>query len=342
MIKLINKKSFLSSDLVNVTHVTPRLYKASLLIISLMLSSPASHADLISNLPQIDRPSWLPELPKDANFGFTTNTTKFNELKKRLIEQKDRTALKPLKQLADSGFSQAITLFGYIYDNEPKLVKLNPTIAAHYWAASARMNDPVAMYNLGVLYLYGRGVPQTTDTAFRLFDLASQQTMGKANYMLGKMYEVKKDYQGAIQAYEGCFNYQTIPKCKTRYGILSIKTKAAKDIEINKVMAGLDDASSRGDPEAMYTLARLHAEGLLLSKSMENMVASLEPLRISPDPYWRKVAADMYRAYNPSPDAIKKGRDNYRVSHIGGVVQGLLQSSVDDRRTVLEKGDLFT
>lgn len=57
---------------------------------------------------------------------------------------------------------------------------------------TGKAGDSVAIYNLGILYLNGRGVPRNLQTAEQLFTLAGQQDMYRATYILGQMKEAKK------------------------------------------------------------------------------------------------------------------------------------------------------
>ena len=75
--------------------------------------------------------------------------------------------------------------------------------AAKEWRSLADDGDPVAQYNLGLLYLDGHGVPQSVAEAANWFRRAAEQDYTQAQHNLGAMYGsglgVKRDY---IQAYK--------------------------------------------------------------------------------------------------------------------------------------------
>ncbi len=56
------------------------------------------------------------------------------------------------------------------------------------WLASAREGNPLARFNLGVLYDKGLGVEPDADEAFRWYLKAAEQGMSKAQYNVGVMY----------------------------------------------------------------------------------------------------------------------------------------------------------
>lgn len=294
----------------------------------------------VGNLMQ--RPKWLPELPNIETSGFAPDTAVYVALRKRIIVQRDKKAIPELHKLATRGHSKSIVLMGYLYDQEPKLIATNSKYAAQYWATAAKAGDSVAIYNLGILYLNGRGVPRNLQTAEQLFTLAGQQDMYRATYILGQMKEAKKDWASAINTYSQCRAAQYIPQCKTRYSILSITKNKLSPADAKTVVNQLVEASSAGDLEATYTLARLSAEGIVINRSRVAMIYYLEMMVKSPNTnsHYRKLAADMYNVYRPSEQEIAEGKNNYRIANAGGFSNAKLASFkvVDLRKTVIEAG----
>ena len=294
----------------------------------------------VGNLMQ--RPKWLPELPNIETSGFAPDTAKYVALRKRIIQQRDKKAIPDLHKLANRGHAKSIVLMGYLYDQEPKLIASNPKYAAQYWAIAAKAGDSAALYNLGILYLNGRGVPKNLDTAQKLFALASNQNMYRATYILGQMHEAKKDWQGAMKTYSDCQAATYIPQCKTRFSILGITKTKLTPTNAKQAVALLSQASSDGDLEATYTLARLSAEGIVVNRSREAMVYYLESLVKSPNstPAYKELASKMYRAYNPNEDEIKQGKEKYRMVNAGGaaIPRQAAFRAVDLRKTILDEG----
>jgi TPR repeat protein len=77
------------------------------------------------------------------------------------------------------------------------------TTAAKEWRPLAEQGDPIAQFNLGLLYVDGHGVPQNLVEAVNWFRRAAEQDYAPAQHNLGAMYGsgqgVKRDY---IQAYK--------------------------------------------------------------------------------------------------------------------------------------------
>jgi TPR repeat protein len=75
--------------------------------------------------------------------------------------------------------------------------------AAKEWRPLAEQGDPTAQFNLGLLYLDGHGVPQSSAEAVNWFRRAAEQDYPEAQHNIGAMYAsgqgVKRDY---VQAYK--------------------------------------------------------------------------------------------------------------------------------------------
>lgn len=291
----------------------------------------------------LDRPSWLPELPKINTRGFAPDSTVYLELRKRVIEKKDKKAVPEIYKLAQKNHIPSIVLMGYIYDNNVGVVNVNSMTAAQYWAVGAKAGDAVSLYNLGILYMNGRGVPRNTDTAEKLQLLAASKGMLVANYVIGQLYEQKGQYENAIKSYGKCINVKTLTQCKTRYSILSITRTKLKPNEAKHIVNLLAQASREGDLEATYTLARLAAEGIVLNQSLPTMVYYLEGMVKYPNstPHYKKLALKMYNAYKPTEADIKKGKDNFRISNAGGLSTAASFKPINLTKTLLDAGNIF-
>lgn len=291
----------------------------------------------------LDRPSWLPELPKINTRGFAPDSTVYLELRKRILEKKDKKAVQELYKLAKRNHLPSIVMMGYIYDNNVGVVKVNPATAAQFWAVGAKAGDAASVYNLGILYMNGRGVPRNMDTAEKLFNIASQKGMLIANYAIGQINEYRVQYPNAIAAYKKCLGAKSLTPCKTRYGILNVTRVKLRPAEAKNIVNLLAQASRDGDLEATYTLARLAAEGIVLNQSYPTMVYYLEAMIKYPNstPHYKNLALKMYNAYKPSEADIKKGKDNYRIANAGGVSIAASFRPINLTKTVLDAGNIF-
>ena len=73
----------------------------------------------------------------------------------------------------------------------------NPVEAFKYYKLSAEQNNPYAQFNLGRLYLIGKGVKINNEEAFNWFKKSAENGNAEAQLMLGKCYDqgtgIKKD-----------------------------------------------------------------------------------------------------------------------------------------------------
>lgn len=78
--------------------------------------------------------------------------------------------------------------------------------AAEYFDIAAPKGNQNAQINLGFMYAKGEGVPKNKYKAFDLFKLAASQGNAEAQFNLGKMYEkgdgIQQNYKEAIKFYE--------------------------------------------------------------------------------------------------------------------------------------------
>lgn len=84
----------------------------------------------------------------------------------------DRGALNQIFLAAEGGNTWAEELVGYMLDNGDG-VKQDSKLAAAYFQRAAK-DVPLARYNLGLLYYYGRGVPKDEAKAAELLKLATK------------------------------------------------------------------------------------------------------------------------------------------------------------------------
>jgi hypothetical protein len=103
--------------------------------------------------------------------------------------------------------------------------------AAKEWRPLAETGDPEAQFNLGLLYLDGHGVPQSTAEAANWFRRAAEQDYTQAQHNLGAMYGsgqgVKRDY---VQAYKwmNLCAAKGNSGCVTQRDLIAKKLKAAQ------------------------------------------------------------------------------------------------------------------
>ncbi|MGP0075998.1 MAG: tetratricopeptide repeat protein [Bryobacteraceae bacterium] len=110
--------------------------------------------------------------------------------------------------------------------------------AAKEWRPLAEQGSAEAQYNMGLLYLDGHGVPQSTAEAANWFRRAAEQDYTQAQHNLGAMYGsgqgVKRDY---IQAYKwlNLCAAKGNAGCVTQRDLIAKKLKPAQVTEAQRL-----------------------------------------------------------------------------------------------------------
>ena len=101
------------------------------------------------------------------------------------------TALKEWKPLAEQGDADAQFNLGIMYDYG-KGVPQNDKTAVKWYRLAAEQGDADAQSNLGFMYDTGKGVPQNDKTAVKWYKLAAEQGDATAQTNLGIKYFIGK------------------------------------------------------------------------------------------------------------------------------------------------------
>lgn len=110
--------------------------------------------------------------------------------------------------------------------------------AAKQWRPLAEEGNAAAQYNLGLLYLDGRGVPESLAEAVNWFRRAAEQDYTQAQHNLGAMYGsgqgVKRDYVQAYKWLNICAAKGNIG-CATQRDLIARKLKPAQIAEAQRL-----------------------------------------------------------------------------------------------------------
>ena len=96
------------------------------------------------------------------------------------------TALRLLRQLADQGDAWAQFNLGVMYVNGRGVPK-DAVQAVKWYRLAADQGDATAQSNLGVMYASGQGVPKDYAQAVKWYRLAADQGDARAQFNLGLM-----------------------------------------------------------------------------------------------------------------------------------------------------------
>ncbi len=134
----------------------------------------------------------------------TVKTDQFDEGTAAYQAGNYQKALELFKPFAEQGDAKAQYNLGIMY-GYGRGVPQNNKEAVKWYRKAAEQGYVLAQYNLGIMYGYGRGVPQNNKEAVKWYRKAAEQGLAIAQSNLGIMYEnghgVPRDYTEAIKWY---------------------------------------------------------------------------------------------------------------------------------------------
>lgn len=176
----------------------------------------------------------------------------------------DAQALQRLIALAKQGNPQAQNYLGVFLDRGQYRLAMNPELAARYFHA-ARKSEPLAMYNLGLFYLLGRGVERSEDAAIAYMRQAvAQQRIPQAYVRLGLYHYRRKEIAEANRWFREAAQ-DNDPVGAYYVGRMLVEDKR----DYREAMTWLDKAAGRRNADAARMIAYLYENGLGMNKNLE-------------------------------------------------------------------------
>jgi uncharacterized protein len=127
----------------------------------------------------------------------------------------------------------------------------------------AEQGDATAQYNLGVIYAFGRGVPQNFPLAATWYSKSADQGLPDAQYNLGFMYEkglgVPQDYTEAAKLYRLAADQGTAV-AQSNLGLMYQSGRGVPRSYPEAVM-WFRRAADQGDAEVQSNLGVMYSEG---------------------------------------------------------------------------------
>ena len=185
----------------------------------------------------------------------------------RREQQKMDEVLKLLRGCAKQGIGQAHYNIGLMY-LEGKGVQMSPAQAFKSFEAAAKQRIPKAQYNLGCLYDTGFGVEQDQKKAVALYKKAAEQGLVEAQFNLACMYEkgfgVDQDQKKAVAMYKEAAMQGNL---KSQYN-LGLKYQVGEGVEQDnsKAFEWFQTAAKEGLPEAQFSLGIMFEQGTAVGK----------------------------------------------------------------------------
>lgn len=176
----------------------------------------------------------------------------------------DAQAFQRLSTLARNGNPQAQNYMGVFLDRGQYTLAKDSELAARYFYAASK-SEPLAEYNLGLLYLLGRGVEHNEDAAMAYMRQAvakqripqAEVRIGLYHYRLNEIAEASRWFREAAQDNDPVGAYYV--------GRMLVEDRR----NYREAMAWLDKAAGRRNADAARLIAFLFEHGLGMDKNLE-------------------------------------------------------------------------
>lgn len=135
--------------------------------------------------------------------------------------------------------------------------------ALRHWQTLAGQNNPDALFNIGLLYMQGKGVKQNDRTAMEWFKQAAQYGSVDAAYNLGVLYaEGRGIYPSPKDAIYWWRQAAEVGHAESQYNLgvmLAYGRGTAR--QVNEALTWWEAAARQGNPNAIRALARTYEQG---------------------------------------------------------------------------------
>ena len=137
------------------------------------------------------------------------------------------------------------------------------TAALKEFTSLAKAGDAIAQYNVGVMYLTGRGVAKDPALAARWHRSAAEQGLAVAQYGLGVMYYmgegVDQDHEAAATWFRKAAN-QDYADAQFNLGVMHFNGQGVRR-DMSEVVKWISLAAAQGHKDAMFRMAMMYEEG---------------------------------------------------------------------------------
>jgi len=176
----------------------------------------------------------------------------------------DAQALQWLITLAKRGNPQAQNYLGVFLDRGLHGMAKHPALAARYFHAAHKL-EPLAAYNLGLLYLLGRGVEHSEVAAMAyLRQAVARQRIPQADVRIGLYHYRQKEIVEAGRWFREAAQ-DNDPVGAYYVGRMLVESKR----DYREAMTWLDKAAGRRNADAARLIAYLYENGLGMNKNLE-------------------------------------------------------------------------
>lgn len=176
----------------------------------------------------------------------------------------DAQSLQRLSTMARQGNPQAQNYIGVFLDRGQYGLAKNPALAARYFFAAYK-SEPLAAYNLGLLYLLGRGVERNEEAALGYMrQAAAKQRISQADVRIGLHHYRRKEIAQARRWFRHAAQNND-PVGAYYVGRMLLEDKG----DYREAMSWLDKAAGWRNADSARLIAHLYEHGLGVNKNLE-------------------------------------------------------------------------
>ena len=209
-----------------------------------------------------------------------------------LGKQPDYAAAKKWYSSAQSDYSPAAVALGFVYDT----VDDDYQKAMSGYQLAADKGDPVAQFNLGLIYEEGKGQAVDFVKATKMYLQAAAQGHAQAMVQLAGLYfngsAGSRDQEQALQWYKKAAALNN-RDALYQLGLLS-ETGVATKLDYSDAINYYQQSAANGDAKAMLALARMYQYGLGVPKDNQQAIKLYKELAATNNPYAQYQLAIFY------------------------------------------------
>lgn len=264
----------------------------------------------------------------DAQRWYTASAEQGNPLAQYLLAQfyqlgesgePDYSLAKQWYQKAATALPEASVALGFIDET----VNDNYAQALKDYEQAAAKGDALGVYNLALMYLYGKGTPVNYQKARDLFVQAATQQVHEAMNQLGAIYfnglGQSRDTQQALSWYQKA---AALGNANALYqlGLLS-ETGVTTKLDFNSALKYYQQSADKGNEKAMLALARMYHYGLGVEKNPKMAASLYEKLAARQNAYAQYQLGTYYLEGTAGERSVSKGKQLLQQASDNGCMQ---------------------
>lgn len=222
-------------------------------------------------------------------------------------------------QKAAANLPEALVALGFVDET----VDDNYAQALSYYEQATEKGDALGIYNLALMYLYGKGTPVNFEKANSLFIEAAAKNVSEAMYQLGTIYFVglglPRDEQHALVWFKKAAELGD-SNALYELGLLS-ETGVITKLDFAAALKYYQTAADKGNEKAMLALARMYHYGIGVAKEPKMAINLYQKLANYQNAYAQYQLGTYYLDSSAGEFSLAKGKQLLQQASENGSVQ---------------------